>query len=284
MRIKLSRWLIVAAALLSAVVTFASRRDEVTLVMVPRDEASVKLGMDIANRYPSLLLSYQLAPSGGVSLHGWTGTQWVNVTVQDFQDGNFFRTGPDSAVVVEKEGVAVPESIVPPAEWAPLVYKVTTTKVRPLLHLLGKHFDFKYKDWKWFSTRYNLPMESINPNGLNMAWYHKPLKEHFASQGETGGFDDLQCWVAIRHPVEKEEPEAVVEPVEESQPEPTIEPTESEDSSSADQPDTDELEKPDADPFTNAVPEAMVLGAGDADEVVDAEKGAPEAKATPVNP
>ncbi len=275
MKIKLSHVGIAAVVLLSALTSFASRKNEVTLVMVPRDEVSVKVGMDLANRYPTLLLSYQVAVSGAVSLHGWTGTQWVNVTVADFQAGNFFRTGPDSALLVEKDGVSIPESILPPEEWAPFVYKVTTSKVRPLLHLAGRYFDFKYKDWQWFSKRYNLPLEAINPAGLNISWYQKPLKDHLSGKSSSVEFDDLQYWVELRAPVAL--PVADLKPVaEEVDMAPPSEAIESGEvvNEVSEEPAPRE---PEINPLTNAVPEALVLGVGDADEMVGSPDDSKEA-------
>ena len=52
-----------------AAASHASRLDEVTLVMVPREDSVVRVGRDIASRYPTLLISYQVS-GGAVSLHG----------------------------------------------------------------------------------------------------------------------------------------------------------------------------------------------------------------------
>jgi hypothetical protein len=234
-----------------AAFSFASRKDEVTLVMVPREDGVVRVGMDIANRFPTLLMSYKTGANGAVSLHGWTGTEWVGVSLDDYQAGAFFRTGPDSALVVEKAGSPVPDSLVPPEAWCNAVYKITTTDLRPMLHLTGQYYDLKYKDWEWFSENYKLSMEAINPEGLNVAWYNKRLNENLKRAGATAG-NDLQYWVALRHPVEVvvEEPPAETEG--ETDPE--------------EQPEMETPEDPEVNPLTNAVPAAVVLGAGNAEE------------------
>ena len=133
------------------------------------------MGKDIANRFPSLLVSYKLGANGTVSLHGWTGSEWVNISVADFQKGAFFRTGPDSSLIIEKAGAPVTGALTPPEEWCSAVYKITTTDVRPMLHLAGQYYDFKYKDWQWFAESHDLTVDAINPEGLNVAWYHKRL-------------------------------------------------------------------------------------------------------------
>lgn len=231
---------IVLVAMVS-VSSFASRKDEVTLIMVPREDRVQQIGMDIANRYPSLLVSYKLGAGGAVSLHGWSGRQWVTISPEDFNAGNFFRKGPDSALVVEKAGFSVPESLIP-REWCDEVYKVTTTDSRVLLHLMGQYYDFKFKDWEWFAKRYNETVDGINPEGLNVSWYHRRLDERVKSD-HVAGISDLQYWVAFRVPVPAEL-EPVVEIKEVLQPE-------------IEMPDD-----PEVDPFASEVPAAIVMGAG----------------------
>jgi hypothetical protein len=241
--------LVVLATCVAA--SFASRKDEVTLVMVPRDEVSMQIGKDISTLYPTLLISYQVGAKGAVSLHGWTGTEWVNVMPEKFREGSFFHTGPDSALIVEKSGVPVPEKLVPPEAWCGAVYKVATTDPRAMIHLVGQYFDFKYKVWSSFSKNHGLPMEAINPDGLNVAWYHKPLRENLKNRSAVGS-DDLQYWIAVRHPepVRQEEPAAEQAPeAEESEPQPEME-TPSD---------------PVVNPFENTAPEAVVLGPGEAE-------------------
>ena len=253
MKKKILYSILVCCSAITAV--YADRKNEITLLIVPREDGALRVGMDIANRYPTLLLSYKVASNGGVSLHGWAGKEWVNVTLEDFHEGNFFKTGPDTALVIEAEGHAVPETIVPPAEWCGVAYKITTTEIRPLLHLIGQYYDFKYKDWSWFSENYRLPFDAINPEGLNTAWYHKRLNEHMKIQDAVVG-DDLQYWLAIRHP--ESEQVQVTETTTNA-----LDRVEAEEET-----EQESAEILDANPLTNAVPEAVILGAGNAEEAI----------------
>jgi hypothetical protein len=247
--------LVVWAALLGIAISVgASRKNEVTLVMVPREDGARKIGMDVSNRFPTLFLTYKVGANGLVSLHGWTGHEWVNVSLDDFREGAFFRTGPDSALIVEEDGVAVPESLVPPEKWCSSVYKITTTGTRPLLHLVGQYFDFKYKDWEWFSENYKLPVDAINPEGLNVSWYNKRLSDHFSST-PVKGINDLQYWVAVRYP------EATV-----AGEMPAEEPVS--DDAAKEKPAMEIPDDPVPTVLTNEVPAAVVLGADTADEAV----------------
>ena len=242
--VKSKVWIAVMCMTFSAVFSHAARKDEITLVMVPREDAVVQLGLDLANKYPMLLVSYALGANGTVSLHGWTGTQWVNVSVEDFLAGNFFRKGPDSALVVEKSGVEIPENLLPPLDWCTNVAKITTVEMRPLLHLTGQYYDFSFKDWSWFAKRYNIDMDAINPEGLNVAWYHRRMEDHMKATEPREG-SDLQFWVSVRQATMlKPNDESTVSELED--PVPEIE------------------EETVGDPFTNAAPSAVIMGAADA--------------------
>jgi hypothetical protein len=245
---KSKRWILVLTGVLlacSSVCSLAGRQDEITLLMVPREEGSVQLGMDIANKYPTLLISYKVGANQAVSLNGWTGSQWVHITLDAFHGGDFFKQGPNSALVIEKAGSPIPAALIPPADWCTDASKITTTEIRPLLHLMGQYYDFSFKDWEWFAKRYNLEMDAINPEGLNVSWYHRPMSEH-VMPNDPQGESDLQYWISIRRPVvltESQEPSADDEAAMVS-PEETMQDN----------------------PLTNDAPAAVILGADSAAE------------------
>lgn len=252
-KVFLKRWILAVVGICGMVCSASVRENEITLIMVPRENSAVQLGLDIAARYPTLLVSYRVARGSAVSLHGWTGSQWVMISLDDFESGSFFKSGPASALIVEQSGTSVPMKMIPSAEWCPNVSKITTDQMRPLIHLIGQYYDFSYKNWKWFSKRYALAVDAINPEGLNMAWYHKPMSEHLM-KNTSEGLSDLRYWVSVRQavvaepivPVEEEPEVSVVE-------EPSEEPT----------PVVEELME---NPLTSDVPAAVVMGAGDAPE------------------
>jgi hypothetical protein len=139
---------------------------------------------------------------------------------------------------------------------------ITTTDLRPLLHLVGQHYDFSYSDWKWFAKRYSMDMDEINPDQLNVAWYHRRLSEHLTPRSDPG-ISDLQYWVSIRRPVTLVEPSAAEAVVEETAvaPEKMAEPEETPEPEEA-----PELEEAMDNPLTNDIPAAVIMGAADADE------------------
>ena len=71
------------------------------LLLFPHNEQSVKVGLDIAERHESLLVTYKLGAQNTVSLRGWTGTEWVYISVPNYQSGDFFREGPEKAIIID---------------------------------------------------------------------------------------------------------------------------------------------------------------------------------------
>jgi len=246
--------LILTCAVLSPLLS--SARKGITLLVVPREDVPVRLGLDVGARCPTLLLSYKIQPDESISLHGWSGTEWVNVTPESYAEGSFFSTQPESAVIVWKEGQQLHEALIPSQEWCPEAYGISTAKGRPLIHLLGRHYDFKYDDWRWFSENYNVPLNSINPDSLNMAWYHRRLGENLKREAGAGSSD-------LKHLSVIYGPELALQDA---------------DDVSVDEPIPDEATAVDADnPLTNSVPQAVVLGVGEAGELEAGEAGQSDA-------
>jgi hypothetical protein len=150
---------------------------------------------------------------------------------------------------------------VPSEAWCSYVHKISTIDTRPLLHLIGQHYNFKYSDWKWFASNYKLSIEDINPEGLNVGWYNKPMGEHLRKQSAVVGTSDLEYWSVVRQPIDAAEP-MVVAAADEM-------PASEEMEQASDMEPSENLEG--EDPLTNSIPSAVILGAGDADEDLVAE-------------
>jgi hypothetical protein len=225
-----------------------SRKNEITLVLVPREKIVQKFNIEVGERYPTLLVSYLVLPTGAISLHGWAGKRWVNISYDDYVAGSFFKKKPSSALIVEKAGVPIPKKLIPPTTWCSDVFKITTTQLRPLVHLTGQYFGFGYKDWSWFSKRSGFAMEAINPEYLNVSWFRRSRADH-ADSTVSSAKEDGKFWVTVRQVVVTKKIEEPV-PVETTN---TVEMVEN--------------------PFTNDVPPAVVMGASDVSETDKKEGG-----------
>ncbi|MBN2163465.1 MAG: hypothetical protein JXR25_01150 [Pontiellaceae bacterium] len=237
---------------------------EITLLLVPREDVPVKIGVDVGNRLPTLLLTYTVHPNGAIVLQGWNGNEWVGISGEAYQQGTFFPVAPTAAVLVEVSGKTIPDVLVPSEKWCSTVYRIGTVEPRALLHLIGRCYDFKYKDWKWFSGNYGIPMSSINPDGLNVAWYQKQFKDNLGNNGEAG-MSDFRYLVTLRAPAPPEDvPEPVVlDPVDDLIPTGELPSSLQDEAGPSDEQNIDAAVE---NPFTNAVPEAVIIGEAAADE------------------
>ncbi|MCF7848954.1 MAG: hypothetical protein K9M45_08905 [Kiritimatiellales bacterium] len=235
------------------VVPALAKEQDVSLLVIPRDDTCIRLALDIANNYPVMVLAYNTA-GGATVLHGWDGTKWVGVTLEAYAQGAFFTSvGPDKVLLVEAVGAPLPENLVPPSSWCPSSAKIVTTVPRTLLLLLGRYYDFPYSHWKWFAKRYGYQLEEINPQGLNIRWYHRRLDENLARRQALYS-NDMQYWTPLTEAVAP-----VVEvPMLEEIPEPKLEPK------PKPEPEPEPLPEPET--LSADVPPAVVLGPGEADE------------------
>ena len=194
MKIRHFKWMcIMAFILLSAQVVRADGR---VLLMIPHEEEMIKVGLDFTERHPSLLISYRLGAQNTAALKGWTGTEWVYVSVANFQSGNFFRKGPDEAIIIQSNQ-PFPEGLIPSESWCDDVYKINSSELRPVIHLVGQALHFKYDDWKWFAKRYNMSIAQLNPTESGIYWYNRRLGDVFKGK-RTSGHEDILLWEVVR--------------------------------------------------------------------------------------
>ena len=194
MKIKHFKWICIVAFILFC--AQAVRADGRVLLMVPHEEQMIKVGLDFAERHPSLLISYRLGAQNTAALKGWTGTEWVYVSVANFQSGNFFREGPDEAIIIQANQ-PFPEGLIPSASWCDDVFKINSNKLRPVIHLVGQALHFRYDDWKWFSKRYDMSIAKLNPTESGIYWYNRRLGDVFKGKRKSG-HEDLLLWEVVR--------------------------------------------------------------------------------------
>ena len=168
------------------------------LLLFPHNEQSVKVGLDIAERHESLLVTYKLGAKNTVSLRGWTGTEWVYISVPNYQSGDFFREGPEKAIIIDGYD-SFPDALLPSRPWCDAVYKVSTTQLAPIIHLCGRRLHFEYNDWKWFLDRYGIALEDINPNFHGVRWFNRRLGDVLKNTHAKSDKDEV-FWNVIREP------------------------------------------------------------------------------------
>ena len=147
------------------------RNDDITMLVMPREVIPLQIAQDISQRYPVLIVSYQLT-QGELKIHAWNGDSWVAVPVEDYASGTFFANRPKRAIVVENEHLRAPVAVIPNSTWCESATRIASTDPRTLLHLLGLSFDFPFRSWDQFAERYGFSLEQINPTLKNVHWWN----------------------------------------------------------------------------------------------------------------
>jgi hypothetical protein len=165
-----------------------------TLMLIPAEEDVIKMAFDVGNTYPTILLCYKAMPNNSYALKAWNGEKWLTISGASYKEGAFLKAKPSSALVISPKGAKTPAALIPPESWCSTVYAITTTEMRPLLHLVGRHYDFSAKSWKQFAKTYGFDVRSINPGNIN----HRSPQENSAEAIQ--GAKDFQYLTTIREP------------------------------------------------------------------------------------
>jgi hypothetical protein len=191
-------------------------RENITMLAVPREPQTVQVALDISRHYPVLLVCYQPMQKEPV-LHAWNGDGWVAVSPEEYVNGTFFTTPPQQAVIVESELRPAPGILVPDGTWCKEGYRLRSTDRRVLIHLLGRHFNFPYRNWSRFAKRYEYKIEEINPSLTNVFWWHYRGDEVLPALKARDFEADMDFWQPLE--ITAAEP---VEPVDLKAPEPVM--------------------------------------------------------------
>ncbi len=174
----------------------ANKKTAITMLVFPREPLLVQIAQDISRRYTALLVCYQQT-GDQTAIHAWNGRSWVAVSEEAYARGDFFKVGPDYAVIVEAKKGAAPEVMIPDGSWFPAGNRLATSDPRAVIHLLGRYFDFPYSYWMQFSRRYNYELEAINPSLKNVFWWHFRGKDILPAMEKRDYKADLDKWLSL---------------------------------------------------------------------------------------
>lgn len=142
-----------------------------TLMVVPERVNLVMASMDIVDRRPVALVAYRtVSGSDELILHGWTDSEWVRISMQDYEGGYFLTHTPQRIILVEGTE-PLPMDLVLASGWGPLVMSVEAARTDEFLNNVGQLFEFNRAEWRWFANRYQLEVEDRTPVSHRVSWY-----------------------------------------------------------------------------------------------------------------
>ena len=163
----------VAMAALAATVPAAETAKDSILIVAPARVNVMQVAFDVANRYSTVLVSYQGKPEAPV-LHAWGGYEWYPLSLADYQSGAFLVAYPERVVFLGDDGL-LPAPLKDMGSWCGQTAQFGDLETAGLVNELGRYIPFTPADWRWFAGRYNLTLENQNAAAAEAArkssWY-----------------------------------------------------------------------------------------------------------------
>ena len=167
----------------------APKNDHVNLLVVPARYSVLQVAFDVADSYPTVLVSYQGGQDGrDPLLYAWNGTEWVFVTLDDYARARFLQIMPSRIILVGGDDL-MPQSLVEASNWGSMVVNVPSVDTATLINSLANIYGFSSRDWRWFAVRYNLDLIDLNEEQRKDSWYDHPYVEP-GDTSELGAYED----------------------------------------------------------------------------------------------
>lgn len=145
-----------------------------TMLVVPAHYSQLQVAFDIANRYDALLVSYQSSKSTqDPLLHVWNGEKWIQIRMEEYRSASFLTLRPETVVLIGEEHLMPRSLVVASDAWGSSVLHIASSNTADILNSLGKLYNFRSRDWRWFAARYNLDIEDLNADVRSTSWYDR---------------------------------------------------------------------------------------------------------------
>lgn len=144
-----------------------------SILVVPAQHGTVQIARDFEEFETLLLVSYDTAaPANTPFLHTWNGTEWLRLQPEAYRTGNFLRREPTRVIVVGPPTPQVSLLVEQATLWSQReVLNIESSDPTEIINALGRIFNLRPRDWRWFATRYVLELEDLNRHTEHVSWY-----------------------------------------------------------------------------------------------------------------
>jgi len=151
----------------------AAAQDDAVLLVAPARFAVMQVAFDVARRYPTVLVSYQGAPTEPV-LHVWNGYEWMPLALADYQSGAFLQSYPGRTIFLGDDSL-LPADLRSIGAWCDQTTQIPVLEKNALINAIGSYLPFTPADWRWFAGRYNMTLTNLKADEAEAAkretWY-----------------------------------------------------------------------------------------------------------------
>ena len=174
-------WAVAAMVLGGAAATPAAAQADAVLLVAPARYPVMQVAFDVARRYPTVLVSYQGAPTAP-ALHVWNGYEWMALSLGDYQSGAFLQSYPGRTIFLGDDAL-LPSDLRSIGAWCDQSTQIPELEKHALVNAIGSSLPFTPSDWRWFAGRYNLTLTNLKAEEAEAAkhetWYGEkaPVKD-----------------------------------------------------------------------------------------------------------
>ena len=174
-------WAVAAMVLGGAAATPAAAQADAVLLVAPARYPVMQVAFDVARRYPTVLVSYQGAPTAP-ALHVWNGYEWMALSLGDYQSGACLQSYPGRTIFLGDDAL-LPSDLRSIGAWCDQSTQIPVLEKHALVNAIGSYLPFTPSDWRWFAGRYNLTLTNLKAEEAEAAkhetWYAEtaPVKD-----------------------------------------------------------------------------------------------------------
>lgn len=148
-----------------------------SIIVMPARKRVVQLAFQMSRCKDIGMVTYNTSPALATPLiHVWTGSEWVQITVDEFVQGTFM-TGEPKHVFLLGDSTMMPAQMIDAPTWCKDTHKITSLETAALINQIGKVLKFSPRQWTWLAQENGLSVKDQNAERRRYGRWGAPGKE-----------------------------------------------------------------------------------------------------------
>lgn len=155
---------------------FAAKSNSSDVLVVPSRFTIVQLAFDIVTLRDVSLIAYESSDKDAEPvLFFWnkTTSAWESLTIDEYSVGSFTTATPSEMILIGSDK-DLPASLISGASQAPIVTRIKSLNVAPVINELNKSMNFSPEEWKILAERHGLKIKDRNEELRRWGRYGPP--------------------------------------------------------------------------------------------------------------
>lgn len=148
-----------------------------SIIVMPARKRVVQLAFQMSRCKDIGMVTYNNSPALATPLiHVWTGSEWVQITIDEFVQGTFM-TGEPKHVFLLGDNTIMPAQMMDAPSWCKDTHKITSLDTAALINQIGKVLKFSSRQWTWLAQENGLSVKDENAERRRYGRWGAPGKE-----------------------------------------------------------------------------------------------------------